>query len=108
MAFATVFISAFLYGQSADAVSVNDQVSEPVKISFMPQAVYTAKARKEGVEGSVILKILFLANGEIGEITDVTKKKRAEMIKYGLSARAIEAAKKIKFSRQNVMVFPQI
>jgi len=96
--FVFYFISAIIYGQSGDAVSGSDQISEELQLSTRPQAKYTDLARRKDLEGTVFLKITFLNNGEIGEIIDVTKKKRAKMIKYGLASEAIEAAKKIKFT----------
>ncbi len=97
--FVSLFVAVLMYAQSGgDVVLVNNQISEALQISFAPQAVYTSTARKQGLEGKVVLKITFLANGELGEIVDVTKEKRAEMISYGLTAQAFKAAKKIKFT----------
>lgn len=70
-----------------------------VSITSRPSAGYTDEAREKKIEGAVWLKIEFCADGTIGEVIDVTKEgpDREKLVKYGLSASAIEVAKKIKF-----------
>lgn len=74
------------------------QTQTDVVILSKPRAIYTEKARKKGFEGIVQLRITFMANGEIGEIVNLTTKKKEKLEKYGLMQQAIEAAKKIKFT----------
>jgi TonB family protein len=66
-------------------------VTEKVKILFKPKAPYTDEARQNNVQGSVTLKVVFLASGQIGSITPLTR------LPYGLTENAIAAARQIKF-----------
>lgn len=66
-------------------------IRTPLKFISKPQPKYTEKARKNGVQGTVLLKVKFLANGKVGKIRIL------EGLPNGLSKRAVEAAKKIKF-----------
>lgn len=56
-----------------------------------PRALYTDKGRGNNVSGTVRLKVLFRADGQIGEITVLQK------LGSGLTEEAIKAARKIKF-----------
>jgi TonB family protein len=56
-----------------------------------PRANYTEEARKKGIEGNVLLKILLLPNGSVGSVTPVSQQP------YGLTEQAIWAARKIVF-----------
>jgi len=56
-----------------------------------PKGTYTQSARERGINGSVQLKIYFLANGTIGAI------KLVKSLDPDLDRRAFEAAKQIKF-----------
>lgn len=62
-----------------------------LKIILKPKPNYTDFARKKNVQGVVRLKVTFLANGGIGNITLL------EGLPYGLSEQAIAAARKIFF-----------
>jgi TonB family protein len=74
-----------------------DNENAPVKLLSHPPANYTLRARKDSVEGDVKLKIAFLSDGKIGEVVDITEKNKEKLSEYGLTANAIEAARKIKF-----------
>ncbi len=52
---------------------------------------YTKKARKRQVEGNVKIKVILRADGQV-EIVEVL-----EALPHGLTEKAIEAARKIKF-----------
>jgi TonB family protein len=67
------------------------EVSRKVYLISHPEAEYTEEARKNGIEGSVILHVVFRSNGEIGEVA-VRKG-----LPNGLNEKAIEAARTIKF-----------
>lgn len=56
-----------------------------------PRPSYTDGARQNGVQGTVKLKVMFQANGEIGDITVLSK------LKSGLSENAANVARRIKF-----------
>ncbi len=84
-------IHAQTQGQAQDT-------TEPIKLSSKPPAIYTLKARKNKVEGTVRLRVSFLASGEIGDVTYVSEtSQKKKLTKYGLVEQAIEAAKQIKF-----------
>jgi TonB family protein len=63
----------------------------PVEILSKPKPVYTAEARLSGVQGSVILDVLFTASGRV----DVLRVVRG--LGHGLDDAAIDAARKILF-----------
>ena len=63
----------------------------PLRITSKPRPDYTESARTENVEGSVILRVTFLASGKIGAVTPT------KTLPNGLTEQAIEAAKEIQF-----------
>jgi len=75
--------------------------STPVKIISKPKAPYTDQARQNNVQGNVTLKITFLASGQIGGVTAVSR------LPYGLTENAIAAAKQIKFEPKKINGVPQ-
>lgn len=64
---------------------------QPVQILFKPQPTYTQEARRKGVQGEVLLDVVFEASGAL-HINRVVKG-----LGYGLDDMAMEAAKKIQF-----------
>ncbi len=69
-----------------------DLQNTKIKFISKPQPKYTDVARAKLIEGKVVLRISFLANGQIGSISPV------KTLSDGLTEQAIEAAKKIKFN----------
>lgn len=73
------------------------QVKKPVgptvgvKILSKPRANYTDSARENVVQGKVVLRVTFLASGQIGTIIAVSG------LPYGLTEQAIVAARAIRF-----------
>lgn len=65
-----------------------------VRILSKPRANYTQPARMNDIEGSVRLRITFLASGEIGDVIPITG------LPYDLTEQAIAAARQIKFEPQ--------
>jgi TonB family protein len=71
--------------------------SEPVTetkalvITSKPRALYTDAARNDQIEGTVSLRVIFLANGTIGSVVPLSQ------LPDGLTENAIEAARSIKF-----------
>jgi len=61
------------------------------KILYKEKAEYTKEARDRGIQGKVILDILFRADGKIDEI------KVVRGLPDGLTEKAREAAQKIRF-----------
>jgi len=66
-------------------------ISERLQILSKPRPGYTEAARAENTEGSVVLRVTFLASGSIGGVTPV------KSLPDGLTEAAIEAAKQIEF-----------
>ncbi|MDQ6787876.1 MAG: zinc ribbon domain-containing protein [Acidobacteriota bacterium] len=66
-------------------------VTTKIQILSKPRAEYTDAARQNQVTGTVTVKVTFLANGQIGSVTPVNS------LPYGLTEKAIAAAKAIKF-----------
>jgi len=63
----------------------------PAEILFKPRPDYTEEARKAKIEGEVLLRILFTAQGEV-RVLETTKS-----LGYGLDDNAIRAARQIRF-----------
>lgn len=69
-------------------------------ITSKPSATYTSTARDNNTQGSVRLKVTFLANGQIGGITVVNG------LPDGLTEQAIAAAQQIKFEPKKINGVP--
>jgi protein TonB len=65
--------------------------TKPLQITSKPRALYTELATKNCIQGTIILKITFFSNGQVGKI------KVVKGLPFGLSEQAVEAAKRIKF-----------
>ncbi|MBS1797688.1 MAG: TonB family protein [Acidobacteria bacterium] len=65
--------------------------TEPVKILSKPRANYTDSARQAQVQGKVVLRVTFSANGSIGSISVISG------LGNGLTEQAIAAARAIRF-----------
>lgn len=68
-----------------------DGNSRPVMVLRKPQALYSSAARNAGVQGAVRLKVQLRGDGGIGDIIIVSG------LAKGLTEKAVDAAKKIKF-----------
>jgi TonB family protein len=68
---------------------VHDEV--PVEVTWKPKPVYTEEARRAGIEGEVVLEVLFGARGEV-QILRVVRG-----LGHGLDEAAIEVAQKVRF-----------
>ncbi len=67
-------------------------VTSGVKITFQPKPPYTDAARQAAIQGVVVLKVTFSANGSIGSVSVVRG------LSNGLTEQAIAAAKNIRFT----------
>lgn len=76
-------------------------VTTAMRIISKPRASYTDAARQNNVQGTVTLKVTFLASGQIGSISPVSG------LPYGLTEQAIAAARGIRFEPQMVNGSPQ-
>lgn len=63
----------------------------PLNILSKPKANYTDAARFYQISGNVRIRMTFLAGGEIGAVTPITK------LPFGLTTQAINAARQMRF-----------
>ncbi len=71
-------------------------VTQNLSITSKPRPGYTDAARQANVQGTVILRVTFLANGQIGSIAPV------KGLPNGLTEQAIAAARRISFEPKKV------
>ena len=76
---------------TAQAALTGKNVDKKALLIMRPQPNYTENARKNGIEGQVILKAVFSSDGSVRNI------QTASGLPNGLTERAIDAAQKIKF-----------
>src|SRR5215218_3019250 len=67
------------------------EVDVKAEVTAKPEPGYTREARRLGVQGVVILKVLLLADGKLDRVRVVRR------LPYGLTENAIRAACEIKF-----------
>jgi TonB family protein len=67
------------------------QVEQRARVLFKPEPTYTEDARKNQITGTVMLRVVFASNGDVVQIRAV------KTLPYGLTERAIAAARQIKF-----------
>jgi TonB family protein len=75
---------------ASEVLSARD-VSRKAVIVWKPQAAYTEQARSNHVTGRIVIKAVFGADGQVTDITVVSG------LKDGLTEKAIEAARNIRF-----------
>ncbi len=71
-------------------------IPQGLKILSKPRPGYTDQARRDNLQGTVVLRVTFQANAEIGPIQPT------KSLKDGLTDQAIEAAKGIRFEPATV------
>lgn len=67
------------------------QVEQRARVLFKPEPQYTEDARRNQVQGTVMLRVVFASNGDVVQIRAV------RTLPFGLTERAIAAARQIKF-----------
>lgn len=77
--------------EPTDKDKENIKLSRSVIMIRKPHPYYTDGARQNNISGTVVLKILFKADGKIGDITVISD------LPGGLTNEAVKAARKIKF-----------
>lgn len=77
--------------QAGDTVYSPIEVSQGAKIKKKAEPQYSQEAKARGVEGTVVLQAVLASSGKVTDITVV------KGLPYGLTEKAIEAARKIKF-----------
>jgi hypothetical protein len=80
-------------GSSTDiAAAIPKNQTSPLNVLSKPKPAYTDLARIYQISGSVMLRVIFRASGEIGSIAATAK------LPFGLTNNAISAAKNIRFA----------
>ena len=74
-----------------DKVYPTLQVSERARVLAKPEPQYTEEARRNAVSGTVVLRVVFSRTGEVTNIRAV------QSLPFGLTERAIAAARQIRF-----------
>ncbi len=103
------FVKSIVVGKNASGIEISNgsertlgdetiktdvsqkDANEVLRIIVKPRARYTDVARQGEVQGTVRLKVTFLASGGIGSVLPVSE------LPYGLTEQAVIAAKKIVF-----------
>jgi len=70
---------------------VGREVDRKARLAMKPEPAYTESARQHAVVGTVVLKVIFSWDGHVTNIRTVSG------LPYGLTERAVDAARKIKF-----------
>ena len=83
-------------GSSGTTASTTSRVTTPLRIHYKHKASYTDFARFYGIQGNVLLRVTFLASGEIGAVTKIRS------LPFGLTESAIEAARQMRFEPESV------
>lgn len=78
-------------GNAKAGDKIKDNATSGLKILSKRKPAYTDLAREYNVQGTVLLRVTFLANGKIGSVSVVEK------LPFGLTLNAIEAAKLMQF-----------
>lgn len=91
MAAALLLFCSFSTSAQAPAAPAKTFTFTKLEVIDKPLPGYTEHARDNKIQGTVKLLVTFKANGQIGEITVV------EPLTHGLTERAVEAAKRIRF-----------
>jgi len=78
-------------GGGYDRIFTGKDVTTKARLLAKPEPQYTEDARKNQVTGTVVLKVVFASNGSVTNIRTVSG------LPYGLTERAIAAARQIKF-----------
>src|ERR1041385_5656020 len=75
-----------------DRIFTGREVTAKVRVLAKPEPTYTDSARKFGVQGTVVLRCVFSKDAEVTNLHVVSK------LPHGLTQRAIDAAKRIRFT----------
>jgi TonB family protein len=78
-------------GGDYSRIFTGKDVTTKARLISKPEPQYTEDARKNQVTGTVVLKVVFASNGSVQNIRTVSG------LPYGLTDRAIAAARQIKF-----------
>ena len=76
----------------ADGPFSGKDVTVRARVLSKPEPTYSDVARKAGVAGTVVMRCVFASDGEVKNFVIV------RALSYGLTAKAVEAARRIKFT----------
>jgi TonB family protein len=79
-------------GGDYSKIFTGKDVTTKARLISKPEPQYTEDARKNQITGTVVLKVVFASNGSVQNIRTVSG------LPYGLTERAIAAARQIKFT----------
>lgn len=74
-----------------DGIFRGSEVEQRARLLLKPEPKYTEEARRNQITGTVMLRVVFSSSGEIVQI------RALRTLPFGLTERAIEAARQIKF-----------
>ena len=77
---------------NADGPFSGKDVTVRARVLSKPEPTYSDVARKAGVAGTVVMRCVFASDGEVRSFVIV------RALSYGLTAKAVEAARGIKFT----------
>ena len=80
------------YGSGGHGPYSGSEVEQRARLLFKPEPQYTEEARRNQITGTVVLRVVFASSGEVVQIRAV------RMLPFGLTERAIAAARQIKFA----------
>ena len=78
-------------GDNPDRVRRVPEVTQRARILTKPEPEYTEEARRNQITGTVVLRVVFSASGQVLDIRTVNS------LPFGLTERAIMAARRIQF-----------
>ena len=78
-------------GGGSSGILWSNQVEQRARLVFKPEPQYTEEARRNQITGTVMLRVVFSSSGEVVQIRAV------RTLPFGLTERAIAAARQIKF-----------
>lgn len=74
-----------------DRIHSQSQVTERARVLMKPEPQYTEEARRNGISGSVVLRVVFSRDGAVTNI------RALQTLPFGLTEKAIMAARLIRF-----------
>ena len=81
----------FKQDEPDEPVYTGKQIDRKARLGIKPEPEYTEEAKQNQITGTVVLRVVFTSAGNVSDIRIISG------LPYGLTDRAIEAAKKIKF-----------
>ncbi len=78
-------------GNNPDRVRRLSEVTQRARILSKPEPEYTEEARRNQITGTVVLRVVFSATGQVIDIRTISS------LPFGLTERAIMAARRIRF-----------